>query len=162
MGAVMQLTAVTPARGGAACGSYNPGVSGGTGRYDVAVSDGADDGVWELRVGRRGRDWTLTLTGPERTWSADGADLFEALRDLRRQLGPLNVRIGCNGARRDAWASGMQRDMGEGRVVYLLVAGQAGRPVQVDTLGPARIHDVGTVAEQDAYHAQWLATRSRL
>jgi hypothetical protein len=55
----------------------------------------------------------------------------------------------------------MQRDMGEGRLVYLLVAGQAGRPVQVDTLGPASLKDVGTVTEQDAYHTRWLATRSR-
>jgi hypothetical protein len=32
----------------------------------------------------------------------------------------------------------MQCDMGEGRVVYLLAEGQAGRPEQVSTLG--RLH----------------------
>jgi hypothetical protein len=136
-------------------------VSDRTVRHDIAVSSTAGESAWELSTDRRGRGWTLTLTGLDRTWSADGPDLFEALRNLRRQLDPLDVRLGCNGARRDAWASGMQRDMGEGRLVYLLVAGQAGRPVQVDTLGPASLKDVGTVTEQDAYHTRWLATRSR-
>jgi hypothetical protein len=88
-----------------------------------------------LTTSRRGRDWLLTITGPDgRSWAAEGPDLFKALRALRRILDPLDIRLGVNGARRDAWASGMQCDMGEGRVVYLLAEGQAGRPEQVSTL----------------------------
>jgi hypothetical protein len=64
-------------------------------------------------------------------WSAEGPDLFKALRELRRALDLLGIRLGVNGARRDAWASGMQCDMGEGRVVYLLAEGRADRPEQV-------------------------------
>jgi hypothetical protein len=82
--------------------------------------------------------------------------LFKALRALRRILDPLGVHLGVNGARRDAWASGMQCDMGEGRVVYLLTEGQASRPEQVSTLGPAPLSEVGTVDDQDQQHEQWL------
>jgi hypothetical protein len=72
---------------------------------------------------------------------------------------PLGVRLGVNGARRDAWASGMQCDMGEGRAVYLLADGQAGRPEQVSTLGSAPLSHVGTVDDQNQRHEQWLRSR---
>ena len=61
---------------------------------------------------------------------------------------PLRIRLGVNGTRRDAWASGMQCDMGEGRVVYLLVEGRASRPEQVSTLGNTSISHVGTVQDE--------------
>ena len=113
-----------------------------------------------LTTGRRGRDWLLTLSSPGgESWAAKGPDLFKALRELRRILDPLGIRLGVNGARRDSWASGMQCDMGEGRVVYLLREGQAGRPAQVQTLGTATLADVGTVEEQDEQHARWLDSR---
>lgn len=94
-----------------------------------------------------------------RSWAAEGPDLFKALRALRRVLDPLGIRLGVNGARRDAWASGMQCDMGEGRVVYLLAEGHAGRPEQVSTLGPTPVSRVGTVDDQDQQHEQWLRSR---
>ena len=90
----------------------------------------ADDSEqqWPLTTSRRGRDWLLTIASPGgKSWAAEGPDVFKALRALRRILDPLGIRLGVNGARRDAWASGMQCDMGEGRVVYLLVEGQARR-----------------------------------
>jgi hypothetical protein len=92
-----------------------------------------------------------SAAGRQRTWAATGLDLFEALRELRRQLDPLGIRLGCNGVRRDTWASGMQRDMGGGTTVYLLIPGQPGRPAQVDTLGPTALSQIGTVAEQQAH-----------
>jgi hypothetical protein len=102
----------------------------------------------------------LTITSPDGTsWAAEGPDLFKALRALRRILDPLGIRLGVNGARRDAWASGMQCDMGEGCVVYLLVEGQAGRPEQVSTLGSTSISQVGTVDDQDQQYARWLRSR---
>jgi hypothetical protein len=81
------------------------------------------------------------------------------LRNLRRLIDLRGFRLALNGARRDAWASGMQRDMGEGRYVYLLKPGQTGRPEQVDTLGTAPIELIGSVAEQEAHHAHWLKSR---
>jgi hypothetical protein len=126
----------------------------------VLVQSDAGEQQWTLTTGRQGRDWLLTLTGPDcRSWSAEGPDLFKALRELRCALDPLGIRLGVNGARRDAWASGMQCDMGEGRVVYLLAEGQTGRPKQVSTLGRTALEHVGTLEEQDQQYARWLRSR---
>jgi hypothetical protein len=78
---------------------------------------------------------------------------------LRRILDPLGTRIGVNGARRDAWASGMQCDMGEGRVVYLLKEGHTIRPEQVSMLALAPLAQVGTVDEHDQQYQRWLHSR---
>jgi hypothetical protein len=128
--------------------------------HPVSVLSSAGEQQWSLASNRRGRDWLLTLTSPDgKNWVAEGPDLFKALRALRRILDPLGIRLGVNGARRDAWASGMQCDMGEGRVVYLLVEGQAGRPEQVSTLGATSLSHVGTVDDQDQQHERWLHSR---
>ena len=68
------------------------------------------------------------------------------------------MRPGVNSARRDAWASGMQCDMGEGRVVYLLRHAD-GAAEQIRTLAPAPLEPVGTVDEQDQQHEGWLHSR---
>ena len=126
----------------------------------IRVLAGASEQQWPLTAGRRGRDWLITITSPDgRSWAAEGPDLFKALRALRRILDPLGIRLGVNGARRDAWASGMQCDMGEGRAVYLLVEGRPDRPEQVGTLGSTSISHVGTVDEQDQQHDRWLHSR---
>jgi len=128
--------------------------------YLVLVRSSAGEQRWPLTTSRSGRDWLLAITSPDgKSWAAEGPDLFKALQALRRILDPLDIRLGVNGARTDAWASGMQCDMGEGRVVYLLVGGQAGRPEQVSTLGSAPISHVGTVEDQDQQHEQWLRSR---
>src|SRR5258708_28618139 len=115
----------------------------------VLVRSSAGEQRWPLTTSRRGRDWRLTIASPDgNSWAAEGPDLFKALRALRRILDPLDIRFGVNGARRGAWASGMQCDMGEGRVVYLLGEWQAGRPAQVSTSGSAPVSHVGTVAAQ--------------
>jgi hypothetical protein len=115
---------------------------------------------WTLTTRRQGRIWLVEVTDRVgHSWTAQGPDLFEAMRALRRALDPLGIRLGVNGARRNAWASGMQRDMGEGRVVYLLSEGQRGRPPQVSTLGPAPLAEVGTVDEQDEQFTRWLNSR---
>jgi hypothetical protein len=126
----------------------------------IGVLTGASEQQWSLTTSRRGRDWLLTITSPDgKSWAAEGPDLFNALRALRRILDPLGIRLGVNGARRDAWASGMQCDMGEGRAVYLLVEGQAGRPEPVRTLGHTPVSHVGTVDDQDQQHKRWLHSR---
>ena len=126
----------------------------------IGVLTGASEQQWSLTTSRRGRDWLLTITSPDgKSWAAEGPDLFNALRALRRILDPLGIRLGVNGARRDAWASGMQCDMGEGRAVYLLVEGQAGRPEPVRTLGHTPVSHVDTVDDQDQQHKRWLHSR---
>ena len=128
--------------------------------YSILVASRSSHEQWTLTTRRRGRDWPIAVAGPDgNRWDAEGPDLFEALRTLRRALDPLGIRLAVNGARRDAWSSGMQRDMGEGRVVYLLTEGESGRPPQVSTLGPASLLDIGTVGEQDEQHRRWLSSR---
>jgi hypothetical protein len=132
----------------------------GSESYPVRVASKSGDQQWTITASRRGRDWLITLTDHDgNSWAAEGPDLFEALRALRRTVDPLGIRLGVNGARRNAWASGMQRDMGEGRVVYLLREGETGRPPQVSTLGPASLAEVGSVGEQDEQYARWLSAR---
>jgi hypothetical protein len=132
----------------------------GTESYAVRVAPESGDQQWTLTTSRRGRDWLITLADHDgNSWAAEGPDLFEALRALRRSVDPLGIRLGVNGARRSAWASGMQRDMGEGRVVYLLTEGETGRSPQVSTLGSASLAEVGSVREQDEQYARWLSSR---
>ena len=100
----------------------------------------------------------MSLRGSDgMTWAADEWDIFECLLAIRKQVEPLGVLVCCNGSRRDAWASGMARDMGGGRTVYLLSGVRAGeRPPMVETLAPASPEDVVIVAEQLA----WFASHS--
>jgi hypothetical protein len=117
--------------------------------------------TWALDAARQAREWLLTLRGGDRTWSAEGPDLFEALRTLRAKLDKEEILLGCNGARPNAWASGMQRDMGVGKTVYLCELDRGGRPPEVRTLDAAPLDEAGTVREQDEFHARWLASRDK-
>jgi hypothetical protein len=101
--------------------------------------------------------YRLTLRTFGETWVAEAGDVFECLRGIRRQVEPRGLRLCCNGARRDAWSSGMQRDMGQGLTVYILQGVPKGtRPPQVDTLDHAPCHEVVPVEEQEACYRGWL------
>jgi hypothetical protein len=125
----------------------------------VAVRTPAGDAQWTLTSGRDGRTCLLTLTSPDRTWVGVGPDCFKALRDLRRRLDADGILLGINGARPNSWSSGMQCDMGEGRVTYLLELGSRGRPPQVQTLDAAPLGLVGTVLAQDEFQSKWRSER---
>lgn len=101
----------------------------------------------------------MTATCEGKSWTASGPDVFKALRSLRRELDRFGILIGLNGARPNAWASGMQADMGDGRAVYLCEMGSSGRPPSAQTLDPAPLEVVGSVADQDGFHAAWLRSR---
>jgi hypothetical protein len=130
--------------------------------YLVHVVDNSGrDETWPLHVvEEKYPRLTLTLTAPWRAWTATGTDVFGTLMELREHLDSVHVRLCCNGARRNAWASGMQRDMGRGRVVYLVDDNEAGRPRAVRTLEAAPCDEVVTVHEQKDFYAVWLAERS--
>jgi hypothetical protein len=53
----------------------------------------------------------------------------------------------------------MQRDMGEGKTVYLCELDLGGRPPVAGTLDVAPLDEVATVSEQNEFHARWLASR---
>lgn len=130
----------------------------------------ADRRVTVLLEGDRTEEWSLTtetlartgyrltLTASDgRMWSAEAGDIFETLMTLRMEAEQSNVLICCNGARRDAWASGMQRDMGTGAVCYRLEGVARGiRPPSAKTLDPAPPNLVVTVEEQRSWHHAWL------
>lgn len=87
-------------------------------------------------------------------WAGIGPDCFRAQRDLRSRLDVEHILLGVNGARPNSWSSGMQCDMGEGQVTYLLELGVSGQPFQDSTLDAAPLDAVGTVAAQDEFQSR--------
>ena len=86
-------------------------------------------------------------------WSLD---YFEALRQVRRDLDHLGVLVLVNGARVDAWPSGLQSQQKGGRGLYLTGSPDALERGQVRLLDPAELSEVGTVQEQDIAHERWV------
>ncbi|MCP3935495.1 MAG: hypothetical protein GY708_09005 [Actinomycetia bacterium] len=129
----------------------------------VAVSEGTvGTGTIAAETLEAHRSYRLSLQGPDGEQATSTApDLFECLLLLRDQTDPRGIRLGCNGARRDAWASGMARDMGSGLVVYLLgsVTAAQSRPPQVATFDPAPLDEIVTADEQRAWYQSFLAER---
>ena len=53
----------------------------------------------------------------------------------------------------------MQRDMGMGLSCYIVTLPRTkGRPAEIGIFDPAPLDAVGTVAEQDQYHQEWVAS----
>lgn len=105
------------------------------------------------------RDFRLNLeAGDRRRWTIEDWNVFDCLMRLRLQTEEAGWLICCNGARREAWCSGMARDMGHGELVYLLDRDLQGqRPPTVHTLDPVAPELAVTVREQFQGHADWLA-----
>jgi hypothetical protein len=102
--------------------------------------------------------WELTFETPdmEQIRIAD-VDLFQCLCRLRDRLEQMGVRIACNGARIDAWASSMSRGMGGARKVYLTRMGQTATFADlVPTFGESSTDKLASVSEQAEYHKTWL------
>jgi len=103
----------------------------------------------------RGFRLTATMAGRDQI-AVEAGDAFSALLQLRRLLEDAGVLIRCAGARRDVWASGMQRDMGEGLRAYVLsLPRRAERPPSVDILEPTPAELAASVAEQEQFVKQW-------
>jgi hypothetical protein len=104
------------------------------------------------------RNWQLSAVIPSiAPMVVSGSDLFECLRNLKRSSDPAAIRWLCQGARREAWASGMLRDMGGASKVYITKIGSpATRSDLVPIFGAVAPDAVGTVEEQDSYHHAWL------
>lgn len=122
-----------------------------SGYEDTEVNTATDQGGYSLRTHVR----ELGVV------TSEAGDLFEALARLRRKLEPLGYRLLLNGARRNAWASGMARDMGGGRRAYLLTMGRPSRMEDlVDIFEPAPEAEVGTVEEQETFMRLWVESIS--
>ena len=93
--------------------------------------------------------WTVRLESAEfEAVEATENDAFEALCSVRAVLEPLGWRVGVTGARAEVWPSGMARDQGGGRRVYLLT--EAGPQDLLDTFEPVDPSTVATVEQQRA------------
>jgi hypothetical protein len=86
----------------------------------------------------------------------ESSNYFDALIALRKELESLDIKLLCFGARKDVWASGMQRDMGAGLMAYLLSANGEGRKPEQSIFDFAPPETVGTVNEQREYADAWL------
>ncbi|MDR1229015.1 MAG: hypothetical protein LBK55_08385 [Azoarcus sp.] len=85
------------------------------------------------------------------------SDLFSALIQFRLHLEKDGYNLLCNAARRDAYPSRMARNMGGGKVVYLLKYGiQAERKDLVDAFGPTSVDQVCSVEEQRINFENWI------
>ena len=113
---------------------------------DIVIEGDYPDPILEIRL-------------PDgRTFSNGGPDLFECLLQLRKQqLDALEIRIACNGSRRNAWASGMSRDVSRGLDVYLMTLG---RDVTFDnvvrTFDPAPLDATSSARQQIRFNRLWM------
>ena len=89
---------------------------------------------------------TLNYNQTSLTKTAD--DFFDALRQIRLELETQNAMILCNGARIDAYPSGMSRQMSLGCIVYLNQTGQPAKH-KAAIFDKADADWVASVAEQD-------------
>jgi len=93
------------------------------------------------------------------SFTGTSSDYFEALRMARLAMEDVGLRPCCAGARRDTWASGMQRDMGQGLTCYVLSFPRTKiRPPVLGTFDVATPEVIGIVADQDAFHKAWVAS----
>ncbi|MDF1680657.1 hypothetical protein [Ponticaulis sp.] len=112
----------------------------------VSISPSAG-GAWSLLVDGLGMQGQVF----------EGADLFDALIVLRKQLERNGFRLLCAGARRDVLPSGMARSMGGARQVYVLELGKPATTL-IDIFSAATSEEVGTVDEQQSFGRQWMTS----
>jgi hypothetical protein len=87
-------------------------------------------------------------------------DYFACLISVRRELEAEGLVVCCQGARKNVWPSGMDRDMGAGLVAHVLTIGRKPRRDEhVRVLAPADAELIGTVTEQEQYFEAWRRSR---
>lgn len=104
-------------------------------------------------------DCQLLLHAPWGTIAAAGNDWFEALKGLRGELEPAGWMIAVQGSRKQAFASGMIRNMVGAVRVHICEPGR--RVTRADFMpifAEAPLDDVVTLDEQAEWHRAWLAS----
>lgn len=126
----------------------------------VVRGDGVEE-TWTLTVVDGEDDCLLRLEDLNGSvWEATDLTVWHALGALRAQLDPAGVRLYCQGARIDAYVSGMSVSMSDGWLAYILRSWRRPRSRDlVNVLDPAPLRKIGTVAEQAQYFERW-ANRS--
>lgn len=89
----------------------------------------------------------------------EAESLFGALTSLREMLEGRDIRLLCNGSRKDVVVSGMSRQMGGGRKGYVVRVGVTVRRQDVvDIFDYANPSDVATVREQREFYNEWVSS----
>ncbi|WNV87489.1 hypothetical protein [Umezawaea sp. Da 62-37] len=108
---------------------------------------------WHLRADRT---YLINLDGPVGPVIGCGNDLFQALQVIRLELETSGWLIAVQGARKDAYASGMVRDMiGASRIYILRTGQQVEREHLVDIFAEAPPDSLGTVEQQKSCYRDW-------
>lgn len=109
--------------------------------------------TWQIEHGLEA-PWPLALVAPDGSrYDATGRDLFDGLRQLRRQAEEAGILLCCNGARKNARPSGFSGELGA-LGVYKLHRWRAPLPGDlVDIFGYAPPGKIVGVEAQEAY---WL------
>lgn len=108
------------------------------------------------------RTYRINIDSPAGPISATADDLFSALQQIRSALGSQDWLIGVQGARKDAYPSGMLRDTVGARRVYILYFGKdMDRNDLVDIFAEADVSLLGTVDQQVEYYRNWRLSVAR-
>lgn len=114
---------------------------------EVLVTRGTDRHVCRLGVSGTRDEVILEFDGPAGYLEFPGYDVLDALVKLRASLEKDGWLLAVQGARLNAHASRMMRDMADGKRVYLMTGNRGPYPA-ADTLAPADPDQVGTLEEQ--------------
>lgn len=138
-----------------------------------AVDAAGSESDWTVETTLNEGEFQLSISDPAsgKSWTSAGHDLFNCFVDIRRQVEPAGVRFCVNGARINAYPSGMSRDMGGGQMLYILPRFNIFRKIiwiigfrrrkLVYIFSPAPCHLVGSVDEQRAYYDDLMSSTLR-
>lgn len=124
---------------------------------DVVAFSSAGERSVRLTCSRlANRRHAVSVEGFDEEVEGVGVDAFAALEKVRRRLESAGWLLAVQGGRRNAFASGLQRDMHGGIRAYICEMGRwPARESLVDIFASARREDVTTVAEQQEWHGAW-------
>src|SRR5262245_19229026 len=127
-------------------------------QHRIFLIGGADEESGLLSTSHIAGRCRIDLSYRGRAISAEAADYFEALCDIRRQLEKERLIPFCYGASLNVYPSGMARDMGAGRKAYKLTFGKHARPGDlVDILAEGPDIIPAYVDRQKEYFEEWLS-----
>lgn len=104
----------------------------------------------------------LSLRFGNREITHSRENVWDALCAIRRELEIEGMLLGCYGASRDCYPSGMSLSMGGGGLVYRLFLGRSARQADlVDLLDTGPDVLPATMEEQAQFYSGWMASLVR-
>lgn len=116
--------------------------------------------VWEIDKAKQTMKFILEYDGKE--IETISSSYFWGLHPVRLELEKEGLLLVCYGASRNVWTSGMAESMGLSFKVYKLTLGQhPNRNDLVIIFNDGPDVDPVTLAEQKAFHSQWIESVRR-